>query len=110
MATHALDGRGTTVFSSSPSATSSGRALALSGQKLDVAGIVDKVGPSVVSIRSTITTQGNPFFGGGGTEEAAGTGVIISADGEISGPEGRRTWHVEHAAYSMLVPAGSPTD
>ena len=83
VATHALDGRGTTVFSSSPSATSSGRALALSGQKLDIAGIVDKVGPSVVSIRSTITTQGNPFFGGGGTEEAAGTGVIISADGEI---------------------------
>ena len=28
----------------------------------------------------------------------------ISADGEISGPEGRRAWHVERAAYSMLVP------
>ncbi len=28
----------------------------------------------------------------------------ISADGEISGPEGRRTWHVERAAYSMLLP------
>jgi diacylglycerol kinase family enzyme len=27
----------------------------------------------------------------------------ISADGEISGPEGRRTWHVERAAYSMLL-------
>lgn len=28
----------------------------------------------------------------------------LSADGEISGPEVRRTWHVEHAAYSMLLP------
>ena len=40
----------------------------------------------------------------------AGESFWLSADGEISGPEGRRTWHVEHAAYSMLVPAGSPTD
>lgn len=28
----------------------------------------------------------------------------ISADGEISGPERRRTWHVEPAAYSLLLP------
>lgn len=28
----------------------------------------------------------------------------ISADGEISGPERRRTWHVEPGAYSLLVP------
>ncbi|MGZ4710983.1 MAG: diacylglycerol/lipid kinase family protein [Acidimicrobiales bacterium] len=34
----------------------------------------------------------------------AGEAFWISADGEISGPEGRRTWHVEPAAYSMLVP------
>ena len=30
----------------------------------------------------------------------------ISADGEISGPERHRTWHVEPAAYSMVLPAG----
>ena len=33
----------------------------------------------------------------------AGEEFWISADGEISGPERRRTWHVEPAAYSLLV-------
>ena len=28
----------------------------------------------------------------------------VSADGEIDGPERRRTWHLEHQAYSMLLP------
>ena len=41
-----------------------------------------------------------------GTEVSlSGEDFWISADGELSGPEGRRTWHVERAAYSMLVPA-----
>jgi diacylglycerol kinase family enzyme len=40
----------------------------------------------------------------------SGEAFWISADGEISGPEGRRTWHVERAAYSMLVPRGSDRD
>lgn len=34
----------------------------------------------------------------------SGEDFWISADGEISGPERRRTWHVEPAAYSLLVP------
>jgi diacylglycerol kinase family enzyme len=34
----------------------------------------------------------------------AGEDFWLSADGEISGPEGRRTWHVEPTAYSMLLP------
>jgi diacylglycerol kinase (ATP) len=34
----------------------------------------------------------------------AGEAFWLSADGEISGPEKRRTWHVEPAAYSMLLP------
>jgi putative serine protease PepD len=74
VATHSLDGRGATVFSSQP--TTAARSLALSGTRLDVAQVVAKVGPSVVSIRTTLS-QG-PF-----SEEAAGTGVIISSDGEI---------------------------
>ena len=37
----------------------------------------------------------------------SGEDFWISADGEISGPERRRTWHVEPAAYSLLVPAGA---
>src|SRR5262249_36989280 len=78
VATHALDGHGaTTVFSSSSQSTSAARSLALSGSKLDVAQIVAKVGPSVVNIRATVS---NGRFG---TEEDAGTGVIISSDGEI---------------------------
>ena len=28
----------------------------------------------------------------------------VSADGEIDGPERRRTWHVEHQAYAMILP------
>src|SRR5262245_62139343 len=79
LATHALivetGGTGvTTIFSSQPN--SAARSLALSGTKLDVAAVVAKVGPSVVSIRTTI--QQGPF-----SEAAAGTGVIISSDGEI---------------------------
>lgn len=34
-----------------------------------------------------------------------GEPFLLSADGEISGPERRRTWHVEPAAYSLLAPA-----
>ena len=30
----------------------------------------------------------------------------ISADGEIYGPERQRTWHIEPAAYSMVLPVG----
>jgi putative serine protease PepD len=75
VATHALDNRGaTTIFSSAPN--SAARSLALDGSRLDVAAVVAKVGPSVVSIRSTLTA-------GRFTEDAAGTGVIISGDGEI---------------------------
>ncbi len=31
----------------------------------------------------------------------------ISADGEIQGPERRRSWHLEQGAYSMVVPPAS---
>jgi diacylglycerol kinase (ATP) len=34
----------------------------------------------------------------------AGEDFWISADGEISGPERRRTWHVEPGAYTLLAP------
>jgi putative serine protease PepD len=95
-ATHALDSRGvTTIFSSTPN--SAARTLALSGTRLNVAGIVAKVAPSVVSIRSTIT-QG-PF-----TEDAAGTGVIISSDGEIM-----TNAHVVDTATSVKVTLAGET-
>ena len=34
----------------------------------------------------------------------AGEDFWLAADGEISGPERRRSWHLEQGAYSMLVP------
>jgi YegS/Rv2252/BmrU family lipid kinase len=34
----------------------------------------------------------------------SGEDFWISADGEISGPERRRTWHLEKGAYALLVP------
>jgi diacylglycerol kinase (ATP) len=34
-----------------------------------------------------------------------GEAFYCSADGEIYGPERQRTWHVEPAAYSMILPA-----
>ena len=35
----------------------------------------------------------------------AGEPFYCSADGEVYGPERQRTWHVEPAAYSMVLPA-----
>jgi YegS/Rv2252/BmrU family lipid kinase len=34
----------------------------------------------------------------------SGEDFWLSADGEIQGPERRRSWHLERAAYSMIVP------
>jgi diacylglycerol kinase family enzyme len=34
----------------------------------------------------------------------SGEDFWLAADGEISGPERRRSWHLERAAYSMVVP------
>lgn len=51
------------------------RSVALSADALDVAGVVEAVGPAVVAIQTDI----GGFFGGTG----AGTGVILSADGEV---------------------------
>lgn len=39
---------------------------------------------------SQVTVSGEDFF--------------LTADGEISGPERRRSWHLEPGAYSMIVP------
>ena len=45
----------------------------------------------MISLRAhQVTVSGEDFF--------------LAADGEISGPERRRSWHLEPAAYSMMVP------
>ena len=73
-ATKVLDDDSATTIRSSAGA-GAGRSIQLSGDKLDVAAVVAKVEPAVVSIQSG--------FGGfrGGT--GAGTGVILSSTGEI---------------------------
>ncbi|MBO9521966.1 MAG: diacylglycerol kinase [Nocardioidaceae bacterium] len=40
----------------------------------------------------------------GSRVSVSGEAFWISADGELSGPERRRTWHVEPAAYALLLP------
>lgn len=35
----------------------------------------------------------------------SGEDFFLSADGEISGPERRRSWHLEQGAYAMIVPS-----
>jgi diacylglycerol kinase (ATP) len=45
----------------------------------------------VISLRARqVTISGEDFF--------------LAADGEISGPERRRSWHLEPGAYSLIVP------
>lgn len=66
------DPAGPTVRSA---AAGAGRSVQLNADKLDVAGVVAKVEPAVVSIQSG--------FGGFGGGTGAGTGVILSATGEI---------------------------
>ena len=43
---------------------------------------------------SSLTVAGAPFY--------------TSADGEVSGPEPRRSWRLERAAFRMPLPAGRP--
>jgi diacylglycerol kinase (ATP) len=43
----------------------------------------------------------------GTTVSVSGEAFWCSADGEVYGPERHRTWHVEPAAYSMLLPTPS---
>ena len=40
----------------------------------------------------------------GTTVSVSGEEFYCAADGEVSGPERQRTWHVEPAAYSMVLP------
>jgi S1-C subfamily serine protease len=54
--------------------------LAYTGTLLDVGSVIDKIEPSVVTIKTEITVdQGRRSYRG----EAAGTGIVLTADGEI---------------------------
>lgn len=57
----------------------------LKTDSFDVASVLKKVEPAVVSIRTTITQTGYGYGMGGGqvVGQAAGSGVILSSDGEV---------------------------
>lgn len=48
--------------------------------------------------------RGDVLYLRGREVSVSGEEFWLSADGEISGPERHRTWHVEPAAYSMVLP------
>lgn len=53
----------------------------ITAEEEDIAGVVESVSPSVVSI-TTSSESNSPYFGSG-EQQGAGTGVIVSADGYI---------------------------
>jgi diacylglycerol kinase family enzyme len=63
-----------------------------------------RLGYAVDVLRGNHTERGDVVHRRGSQVSVSGEDFWISADGEISGPERRRTWHVEPAAYSLLVP------
>ncbi len=67
-------------------------------------GPVARLGYAVGVIRGTHQDRNDVLHLSGNQISISGEDFWISADGEISGPERRRTWHVEPAAYSLLVP------
>ncbi|HEY2333354.1 MAG TPA: trypsin-like peptidase domain-containing protein [Acidimicrobiales bacterium] len=91
-------GKSTTTFVTSASNGPTRPSLTLSGKTLDVAGVVAKAGPSVVTIQTEIggTSQSNA------TGEAAGTGIILTSDGEIV-----TNAHVIEGASSITVTLSS---
>jgi S1-C subfamily serine protease len=66
----------TTVNQLQASGSGSAKSAQTSAGTIDVAAVAETVAPSVVTVSATIGA-------GGGLGEAVGTGVIISADGEI---------------------------
>jgi len=64
-----------------------------------------RLGYAVDVLRGSHQERGDVQHLRGAQVSVSGEDFWISADGEISGPERRRTWHVEPAAYSLLVPA-----
>ena len=64
-----------------------------------------RLGYAVDVLRGTHTRRGDVVHRRGSRVSVSGEDFWISADGEITGPERRRTWHVEPAAYSMLSAA-----
>jgi diacylglycerol kinase (ATP) len=63
-----------------------------------------RVGYVVDLVRRKHPHRDDSVYLRGSEVSVAGESFWLSADGEVTGPEGRRTWHVERAAYSLLLP------
>ena len=63
-----------------------------------------RLGHAIDLVRRTSSERDDILYLSGSRVSVSGEDYWISADGAISGPERRRTWHVEPAAYSLLVP------
>jgi S1-C subfamily serine protease len=75
--------------------------LAFTPEVLDVASVIQKVEPSVVTIKTQISVDQGPRSYSG---EAAGTGIILTADGEVL-----TNAHVVADATSMTVTLNGET-
>ena len=76
-------------------------AVRLAGDRLDIAGVLDAVEPSVVSIDTTVTARRGPFTQEG---QGAGTGIVLDSDGTIL-----TNAHVVAGATSVTVTAPGDT-
>jgi len=62
-----------------------------------------RVGYAVDLLRRRHPHRDDTVYLRGSQVSVAGEEFWMSADGEITGPEGRRTWRVERAGYSLLL-------
>jgi diacylglycerol kinase (ATP) len=67
-------------------------------------GVIAKVGYALHLRRGEHHHRDDVQYLRGSQVTIAGDEFWISADGEISGPERQRSWHVEPAAYSFILP------
>jgi diacylglycerol kinase (ATP) len=67
-------------------------------------GLVAKVGYALHLRRGEHHRRDDVLYLRGSQVTIAGDEFWISADGEISGPERQRSWRVEQAAYSFIMP------
>ncbi len=67
-------------------------------------GALERLGYVAHLVRGQHTERDDVIYVRGTTVSVSGEKFWCSADGEISGPERTRTWHVEPAAYQLVLP------
>ena len=68
-------------------------------------GPLERFGYAVSLLRGTHAERDDVIYLRATRVEVSGEEFWCSADGEIYGPERQRSWHVEPAAYSFIVPS-----